>query len=68
MILDSVAPDTRYRKAMQSYADYNWNTTRDPATNLYNFRAGSVELLQQSGITQIHALLAWPRAKYGLLA
>ena len=68
LILDSVAPDPRYRKAMQAYADYNWNTTRDPATNLYHFRDGSVELLQQAGITQIHALLAWPRSKYDLLA
>jgi hypothetical protein len=68
LILDSVAPDPRYRKAMQAYADYNWNTTRDPATNLYNFGEGSVALLQQSGITQVHALLAWPRSQYHLLA
>ncbi|MFG1906338.1 glycoside hydrolase family 76 protein [Kribbella sp. NPDC048928] len=68
LILDSVSPDPRYRKAMQAYADYNWNTTRDPATNLYKFREGSVELLQQSGMTQVHALLAWPRSRYGLLA
>ena len=68
LILDSVAPNPSYRKAMQSYADYNWTTTRDPATNLYHFGAGSVELLQQSGITQIHALLAWPRSRYDLLA
>ena len=68
LILDSVVPDSRYRKAMQAYADYNWNTTRDPATNLYKFREGSVELLQQSGITQVHALLAWPRSQYHLLA
>ena len=68
LILDSVAPDPRYRQAMQAYADYNWNTTRDPATNLYHFKDGSVELLQQAGITQVHALLAWPRSKYSLLA
>ncbi|TDC21656.1 glycoside hydrolase family 76 protein [Kribbella albertanoniae] len=68
LILDSVAPDPRYRQAMQAYADDNWNTTRDPATNLYKFREGPVELLQQSGITQVHALLAWPRSRYHLLA
>ncbi|WP_405071325.1 glycoside hydrolase family 76 protein [Kribbella sp. NBC_01510] len=68
LILDSVAPDPRYRQAMQAYADNNWNTTRDPATNLYHFKDGSVELLQQAGITQVHALLAWPRSRYGLLA
>jgi hypothetical protein len=68
LILDSVVPDPRYRKAMQAYSDYNWNTTRDPATNLYHFREGTVELLQQSGMTQVHALLAWPRTKYHLLA
>ena len=63
-----MSPDPRYRQAMQSYADYTWNTYRDPATNLYKFDTGSVELLQQSGITQIHALLAWPRSRYDLLA
>jgi hypothetical protein len=68
LILDSVSPDHRYRQAMQSYADYNWTTTRDPATNLHTFREGTVELLQQSGITQIYALLAWPRSRYSLLA
>lgn len=68
LILDSVSPDPRYRKAMKAYSDYNWNTTRDPATNLYKFGEGSVELLQQSGMTQVHALLAWPRSRYGLLA
>jgi hypothetical protein len=68
LILDSVIPDPRYRKAMQAYADLNWQTTRDPATNLYHFGTGSVELLQQAGMTQIQALLAWPRSRYHLLA
>ena len=68
LILDSVAPDRRYKDTMQAYADRAWNEARDPATGLYHFVDGPVQLLEQAGITQIQALLAWPRTKYGLLA
>jgi Glycosyl hydrolase family 76 len=68
LILDSVAPDHRYKETMQSYADRAWTEARDPATNLYHFAEGPVQLLEQAGITQIQALLSWPRSKYGLLA
>ncbi|TCC64279.1 glycosyl hydrolase [Kribbella pittospori] len=68
LILDSVAPDPRYKKTMQAYADRAWTEARDPATNLYHFAEGPVQLLEQAGITQIQALLSWPRSKYDLLA
>ncbi|MEV0796702.1 glycoside hydrolase family 76 protein [Kribbella sp. NPDC050281] len=68
LILDSVAPDQRYKKTMQAYADRAWTEARDPATNLYHFAEGPVQLLEQAGITQIQALLSWPRSKYSLLA
>ncbi|WP_406047950.1 glycoside hydrolase family 76 protein [Kribbella sp. NBC_00889] len=68
LILDSVAPDQRYKKTMQAYADRAWTEARDPATNLYHFAEGPVQLLEQAGITQIQALLSWPRSDYSLLA
>jgi hypothetical protein len=68
LILDSVAPDRRYKQTMQAYADRAWTEVRDPATGLYHFADGPVQLLEQAGIAQIEALLAWPRTKYGLLA
>jgi predicted alpha-1,6-mannanase (GH76 family) len=68
LILDSVSPDARYKATMQAYADRAWNQARDPQTGLYHFVEGPVQLLEQAGITQIQALLAWPRNQYDLLA
>ncbi|TCO46809.1 glycosyl hydrolase family 76 [Kribbella antiqua] len=68
LILDSVLPDARYKATMQAYADRAWNQARDPQTGLYHFVEGPVQLLEQAGITQIQALLAWPRNQYALLA
>jgi hypothetical protein len=68
LILDSVAPDRGYRALMQSYADRAWAEARDPETGLFHFDDRPVQLLEQAGMVQIDALLAWPRSKYGLLA
>jgi hypothetical protein len=68
LILDSVAPDHSYKATMQAYADRAWTEARDPATGLFHFVDGPVQLLEQSGMVQIEALLAWPRSKYGDLA
>jgi len=69
LILDSVSPNPAYRALMQSYADRAWNEVRDPATGLYRFEgANPVQLLEQAGMIQIEALLAWPRWKYPSLA
>jgi hypothetical protein len=68
LILDSVAPDHSYKATMQAYADRAWTEVRDPATGLFHFVDGPVQLLEQSGMVQIEALLAWPRSKYGDLA
>ena len=53
---------------MKAYADRAWSEARDPATGLFHFVDGPVQLLEQSGMVQIEALLAWPRCKYGKLA
>ncbi|GAA1556871.1 glycoside hydrolase family 76 protein [Kribbella sancticallisti] len=68
LILDSVAPDSRYKATMQAYSDRAWKEARDPATGLFHFVDGPVQLLEQSGMVQIDALLAWPRSRYGELA
>ena len=68
LILDSVAPDSRYKAAMQAYSDRAWKEARDPATGLFHFVDGPVQLLEQSAMVQIDALLAWPRTQYDELA
>lgn len=68
LILDLVAPDRRYRATMQAYSDRAWREARDPATGLFHFEDGPVQLLEQSAMVQVDALLAWPRSRYHLLA
>jgi len=68
LILDSVSHDRGYTKVMQAYSDRAWKEARDPATGLFHFVDGPVQLLEQSGMVQIDALLAWPRSKYDELA
>jgi hypothetical protein len=53
---------------MQAYSDRAWKEARDPATGLFHFVDGPVQLLEQSGMVQIDALLAWPRGRYDELA
>jgi predicted alpha-1,6-mannanase (GH76 family) len=68
LILDSIAHDRSYKAVMQAYSDRAWKEARDPATGLFHFVDGPVQLLEQSGMVQIDALLAWPRSKYDELA
>lgn len=68
LILDGVSHDAAYKKTMQAYADRAYDEARDPATGLYHFDEGPVQLLEQSAPVQINALLAWPRSRYGQLA
>lgn len=68
LILDSVSHDRAYKAVMQAYSDRAWKEARDPATGLFHFVDGPVQLLEQSGMVQIDALLAWPRSKYDDLA
>jgi rhamnogalacturonyl hydrolase YesR len=64
LLLEAETGDTRYRSAMQAYADQVWDTLRDPATGLFNFangRSHSIEphrLVDQAAMLQIYALLA----------
>jgi hypothetical protein len=53
---------------MQAYSDRAWREVRDPETGLFHFVDGPVQLLEQSAMVQIDALLAWPRSRYDELA
>ncbi|MEU4396709.1 glycoside hydrolase family 76 protein [Kribbella sp. NPDC023855] len=68
LILDSIEHDRSYKAVMQAYSDRAWKEARDPATGLFHFVDGPVQLLEQSGMVQIDALLAWPRSRYDELA
>lgn len=67
LALDAVAPDPRYRQVMEGYVDRVWKDGRDPNTGELN-RGGigtysPPGLLDQSGLAQMTALLAWPKDK-----
>ncbi len=68
LILDSVAHDARYKAVMTAYSNRAWIQARDPETGLFHFVDGPVQLLEQSAMVQIDALLAWPRSQYSKLA
>lgn len=57
------------RKALQDYADTVWATYRAP-NDLFTFpySGGAYRLLDQAGMVQIYALLAWSEEDYGSLA
>jgi Glycosyl hydrolase family 76 len=58
--LNAIAPDSRYRSYVQSYADRAWNAFRNPETGLFDFREREVNvLLQQAAMTQLYAYLSW---------
>jgi len=65
LLLDSVAHDPRYRRAMQAYADEVWRAAYDPSTGLFRFDASRpVQLLEQAAMVQLYAALAWDRREY----
>jgi hypothetical protein len=58
--LNAIAPNSRYRAYVQSYADRAWNAFRDPETGAFNFHEREVNLLlQQAAMTQLYAYLSW---------
>lgn len=72
LALDAIAPDPRYRAAMQAYVDRVWKDGRDPATGALT-RGGIGQyqpygVLDEAGFTQMNALLAWPKDRLPLVA
>ncbi|MGH7881481.1 MAG: glycoside hydrolase family 76 protein [Candidatus Dormibacteraceae bacterium] len=62
--LSTLRPNPRYRQALQTYADTLWSSV-DRSTGLL---AVPPNLLVQSGLVQLYALLAWDLGDYHLLA
>ncbi|MGH3703483.1 MAG: glycoside hydrolase family 76 protein, partial [Agromyces sp.] len=59
LLLESEIGGSKYRTAMQDYADDVWSEHRDPATGLFVFDGDHTQLLEQAAVTQIFAVLAW---------
>ena len=59
LLLDAEAPNPRYRKAAQHYANEVWYGARERQTNLFKFETYKpVTLLEQAAMVQIYAALA----------
>jgi hypothetical protein len=68
LLLESVTGGTKYRQAMQNYADTTWTTLRDPASGLFQFAGnGETQAIEQAAMVQIYATLAWPADQDRLL-
>ncbi|HEY2174803.1 MAG TPA: glycoside hydrolase family 76 protein [Mycobacteriales bacterium] len=68
LLLESVTGGTKYRQAMQNYADTTWTTLRDPASGLFQFAGnGETQAIEQAAMVQIYATLAWPASRDQLL-
>lgn len=72
LVLDTFAPDPRYRETLKTYVDRVWKDGRDPATGLLDRggigRYGDHDLLDEAGLAQMNALLAWPKERLRLVA
>lgn len=69
LALDQLAPNPRYREALNQYLDRAWKEGRDPQTGLFDqggigsYTAGKADYLDQAGMVQLYALQAWPKDK-----
>ena len=72
LVLDAVAPDPRYRATMQAYVERIWREGRDPESGALTRggigRGGGLDLLDEAGLAQMNALLAWPKERLRLVA
>lgn len=58
LLLESVTGGSKYRMAMQQYADQVWTNNRDATTGLF-FGNGHTQLLEQAAMVQVYAVLGW---------
>lgn len=56
-LLDTAAPDPRYRSALATYAELQWRHGRDRRTGLFG-ADGSYDLLDQAAMVQLYAQLS----------
>jgi hypothetical protein len=77
LLLDSVAPNPRYRSAFETYAARVWSANRDPSTGLFHFQTSGggapdpampAQTLEQSAVVQIFAALTWNPRDYWRIA
>ncbi|HEX3961012.1 MAG TPA: glycoside hydrolase family 76 protein [Trebonia sp.] len=77
LLLDSISPHAAYVQAVSQYAELAWDNFRNPATGLFQLQASGggpydptarPQTLEQSGMVQIFAALAWPKGRYGDIA
>jgi Glycosyl hydrolase family 76 len=65
LLLHAVDHNPTYVQAMQDYADWAWNTARDPATGVFTFpNRRPTDLLDQAAMVQIYAVLSWQPKDY----
>ncbi|GAB3631868.1 glycoside hydrolase family 76 protein [Microbacterium shaanxiense] len=70
LLLDSVRKNSAYRDAIEQYAQSTWDSNRDPETGLFHFQPSGggdynptrpAATLDNAGMIQIFAMLAWDR-------
>jgi hypothetical protein len=56
-------------QALRAYADWAWDSVRDPATDLFNGKGGDAPatVIDQAAMVQVFACLAWPPDAYDRL-
>jgi len=71
LVLDTIAPDPRYRQTLETYVERIWKEGRDSKTGaLDKGGIGSYDppgLLDQSGFAQMNALLGWSKERLDLV-
>ncbi|GAA3636161.1 glycoside hydrolase family 76 protein [Microlunatus ginsengisoli] len=56
-------------QTMRAYGERLWRNHRDRSTGLFQFAGdGTTQMIEQAAVTQIFAVLGWPRHDYRLLA
>lgn len=70
LLLDSVRKNSDYRDVIEQYAQSTWDSNRDPETGLFHFQPSGggdynptrpAATLDNAGMIQIFAMLAWDR-------
>ena len=71
LMLYAVNRNATYLQKMQAYADHAWNdrATHDPRSDLFTYEPSAPRswLLDQAGMVQVYACLAWEPSSYGKL-
>jgi hypothetical protein len=58
LALDAVRPQSAYRAAVRSYANWAWQARRDTQSGLFDFHTDGGRVLEQAAMVRIYATLA----------